>query len=105
MESNLIESLNDVNNYLMIDIGANLTNRKFAKDLDSVVQRAKESGFQLLIVVQKFLLLLIFFVNTNRSQQNNSFGHFCPLIQRSLKTVATLSRFESIQTLLIFVIN
>jgi uncharacterized integral membrane protein len=99
MESNSIESLNDVNNYLMIDIGANLTNRKFAKDLDSVVQRAKESGFQLLILVQKFLLLLlllIFFVNTNRSQQNNSFGHFCPLIQRSLKAVATLSRFGSI---------
>jgi TatD DNase family protein len=63
MESNLIESLNDVNNYLMIDIGANLTNRKFAKDLDSVVQRAKESGFQLLINVQNLLLLLIFVVN------------------------------------------
>lgn len=36
-------SLSD-NHYLIVDIGANLTNRKFAKDLDSVIQRAKDSG-------------------------------------------------------------
>ncbi len=30
--------------YLLVDIGANLTNRKYNKDLDSVVARAKESG-------------------------------------------------------------
>lgn len=30
--------------YLLVDIGANLTNRKFAKDLDSVLQRARDSG-------------------------------------------------------------
>ena len=31
-------------NYMMVDIGANLTDRRFAKDLDSVVQRSKEAG-------------------------------------------------------------
>lgn len=35
--------------YLLIDIGANLTNRKYAKDLDDVLQRARDVGndFQL----------------------------------------------------------
>ena len=30
--------------YLLIDIGSNLTNRKFAKDLDVVLQRARDVG-------------------------------------------------------------
>ncbi|KAJ6224207.1 hypothetical protein RDWZM_002752 [Blomia tropicalis] len=36
--------------YLLVDIGANLTNRKFAKDLDSVLQRARDSGVCKIIV-------------------------------------------------------
>jgi hypothetical protein len=31
-------------NYIIIDIGANLTNKKYGRDLDSVIQRAKDSG-------------------------------------------------------------
>lgn len=31
-------------NYILIDVGANLTNKKFSRDLDSVVKRAKDSG-------------------------------------------------------------
>lgn len=31
-------------NYILVDIGANLTHKKFLKDLDSVIRRAKESG-------------------------------------------------------------
>lgn len=31
-------------NYILIDVGANLTNKKFSRDLDSVVRRAKDSG-------------------------------------------------------------
>lgn len=31
-------------NYILIDVGANLTNKKYSRDLDSVVQRAKDSG-------------------------------------------------------------
>lgn len=31
-------------NYIVIDVGANLTNKKFGRDLDSVIQRAKDAG-------------------------------------------------------------
>lgn len=31
-------------NYILIDVGANLTNKKFSRDLESVVKRAKDSG-------------------------------------------------------------
>lgn len=36
--------------YILVDIGANLTNKKFSRDIDSVVQRAKESGVQKIMV-------------------------------------------------------
>lgn len=38
----VLESLND--QYFIIDICANLTNKKFARDVDSVIQRAKNAG-------------------------------------------------------------
>ena len=31
-------------NLIVIDVGANLTNKKYIRDLDSVIQRAKDSG-------------------------------------------------------------
>ena len=31
-------------NYVIVDIGANLTNKKFTRDLDSVVCRAQDAG-------------------------------------------------------------
>lgn len=31
-------------NLIVIDIGANLTNKKYGRDLDSVLQRAKDAG-------------------------------------------------------------
>lgn len=34
-------------NLIVIDIGANLTNKKYGRDLDSVVQRAKDAGMYL----------------------------------------------------------
>ncbi|XP_066140026.1 3'-5' ssDNA/RNA exonuclease TatD [Euwallacea fornicatus] len=37
-------------NYILIDVGANLTNKKYSRDLDSVVQRAKDSGVQKIMV-------------------------------------------------------
>lgn len=37
-----LDSLND--QYFIIDICANLTNKKFARDVDSVIQRAKNAG-------------------------------------------------------------
>lgn len=31
-------------NLIVIDVGANLTNKKYSRDLDSVVQRARDAG-------------------------------------------------------------
>lgn len=31
-------------NLIVIDVGANLTNKKYSRDLDSVIQRAKDAG-------------------------------------------------------------
>lgn len=31
-------------NLIVIDAGANLTNKKYSRDLDSVIQRAKDAG-------------------------------------------------------------
>lgn len=31
-------------NLIVVDIGANLTNKKYSRDLDSVIQRAKDAG-------------------------------------------------------------
>lgn len=39
---NIMEKLYE--NYILVDIGANLTHKKFVKDLDSVIRRAKDSG-------------------------------------------------------------
>lgn len=36
--------------YVLVDIGANLTNKKFSRDLDSVVQRAHDAGVQKIMV-------------------------------------------------------
>ena len=32
--------------YILVDIGANLTNSKYSRDLDSVVERAKDAGLE-----------------------------------------------------------
>lgn len=37
-------------NLIVIDAGANLTNKKYSRDLDSVVQRAKDAGKIRLVV-------------------------------------------------------
>lgn len=37
-------------NYILVDVGANLTNKKYSRDLDSVVQRAKDAGVQKIMV-------------------------------------------------------
>lgn len=31
-------------NLIVIDVGANLTNKKYGRDLDAVLQRAKDAG-------------------------------------------------------------
>lgn len=42
--------LRQLENYIIVDIGANLTNKKFSRDLDSVVQRAKDAGVTKIMV-------------------------------------------------------
>ncbi|XP_015178198.1 PREDICTED: 3'-5' ssDNA/RNA exonuclease TatD [Polistes dominula] len=37
-------------NYIIVDVGANLTNKKYSRDLDSVIQRAKDAGVQKIMV-------------------------------------------------------
>ena len=41
---NDMEDLHSSENYIIVDIGANLTNKKFTRDLDSVVSRARDAG-------------------------------------------------------------
>ncbi len=36
--------------FVLVDIGANLTNSKYARDLDSVVDRAKDAGVRKIMV-------------------------------------------------------
>ncbi|XP_015781476.1 uncharacterized protein LOC107359505 [Tetranychus urticae] len=50
-EAELMKKLGlDSETYLLVDIGANLTNKKYARDLDGVIQRAKDSGVQKIMV-------------------------------------------------------
>ena len=39
-----------LSNYIIVDIGANLTNKKFSRDLDAVIQRAREAGVTKIMV-------------------------------------------------------
>ena len=39
-----------LDNYIIVDVGANLTNKKFGRDLDSVIQRAKDAGISKIMV-------------------------------------------------------
>lgn len=50
----VLESLDD--QYFIIDVCANLTNKKFARDVDSVIQRAENAG------IIQFLYLFIAFL-------------------------------------------
>lgn len=47
-------------NYLLIDVGSNMVNKKFSRDLESVLQRAKDSGESYC-----FLLDVNYFVMSN----------------------------------------
>ncbi|XP_028132445.1 3'-5' ssDNA/RNA exonuclease TatD [Diabrotica virgifera virgifera] len=49
-DSELLDMEKYYENYILIDIGANLTNKKYGRDLDSVVQRAKDSGVRKIMV-------------------------------------------------------
>jgi len=42
--------MDKLSNYIIVDIGANLTNKKFSRDLDQVIQRATDSGVSKIMV-------------------------------------------------------
>ena len=42
--------MDKLSNYIIVDIGANLTNKKFSRDLDAVIQRAREAGVTKIMV-------------------------------------------------------
>ena len=43
--------------YILIDIGANLTSSKYSRDLDSVIERAKDAGLLIISYFNDFLLI------------------------------------------------
>lgn len=43
-ESSVDDMKHCYENLILIDVGANLTNKKYSRDLDAVVQRAQDSG-------------------------------------------------------------
>lgn len=56
----------NVNKYFMIDSGTLLTNRKFQKDLDSVIDRATESGmFYTVLYILLYKKYSSFFIKTS----------------------------------------
>jgi TatD DNase family protein len=38
-------------NYILVDVGANLTNKKYSRDLESVIQRARDSGMHYMVSI------------------------------------------------------
>lgn len=49
-ENNIDDMKHCFENLIVIDAGANLTNKKYSRDLDSVIQRAKDAGVQKIMV-------------------------------------------------------
>ena len=45
-----VSMMDKLSNYIIVDIGANLTNKKFSRDLDQVIQRAREAGVTKIMV-------------------------------------------------------
>lgn len=61
-------------NLILIDVGANLTNKKYSRDLDAVVQRAQDSGlfYELSFVMEIFVNVFFpfLFLQTNKKKWN-----------------------------------
>ncbi|XP_036323561.1 3'-5' ssDNA/RNA exonuclease TatD-like [Rhagoletis pomonella] len=50
VDMNLVDMKHCFENLIVIDAGANLTNKKYSRDLESVIQRAKDAGVQKIMV-------------------------------------------------------
>lgn len=62
-------------NYLLIDAGSNMVNKKFSKDLESVLQRAKDSGLLHVLYSCKtcYVTLKRYLTKTNLLDEENCF--------------------------------
>ena len=47
--------MDKLSNYIIVDIGANLTNKKFSRDLDQVIQRATDAGMDRVYEQENYL--------------------------------------------------
>lgn len=61
-------------NLILIDVGANLTNKKYSRDLDAVVQRAQDSGQLLNIHLGIFLFLFILSIQRKGKKHDRNFS-------------------------------
>ena len=65
-----------LNNYIIVDVGANLTNKKFSRDLDAVIQRAKDAGeYKTNFNVCEFLLTKLYYNNQSRPNVYSSVSY------------------------------
>lgn len=60
-------------NLIVVDVGANLTNKKYSRDLDSVVQRAKDAGNYLISFFGLGIILKVMLVIFRRTK---NYGHW-----------------------------
>ena len=77
--------MDKLSNYIIVDIGANLTNKKFSRDLDAVIQRAREAG------VTK-IMVRTFSIKMSRDYLPPGYGHQPPLDQGGAQTYQALPR-------------
>lgn len=57
-ENNAVDDMKHCyENLILIDVGANLTNKKYSRDLDAVVQRAQDSGISILYFSYNFTFI------------------------------------------------
>ena len=63
--------MQQLDNYIIVDIGANLTNKKFSRDLDSVLKRAKEAGTYQPSTINRIPLTNVVQLLSNKVQKIN----------------------------------
>ena len=81
--------MDKLSNYIIVDIGANLTNKKFSRDLDAVIQRAREAGVTK-IMVRKLSIEMLKISRVNPRVSGD--GHQPPLHQGGAQTDQALPR-------------
>lgn len=88
-------------NYLLIDVGSNMVNKKFSRDLESVLQRAKDSGKSYCFFSMTSIMLLqvvgIWLVVLHRKPCSHCFLHChysysCLVVSQVFRRLSSLAR-------------